>query len=654
MATMNAVKHRITRFVRSVATCVGALALALSGSAMANPTLERDVLPILTKQCMGCHGGLVKKADLDFRTMQSMLKGGKSGPALVAGKPGQSNLWVQIADGDMPKGDKKLSPEEKETIRKWIAAGLPTVAQQQIERDPLLSPDKQHAPDEVAKVIDRHIDAKLKDEHLTAAPISDDAEFLRRVYLDLIGRVPTSEQAVRFLDDTSTDKRTRLIDALLAKPEFGEQMGRAWRDWICPPELPSDMNGGKQPHNEARALGIWFAERFTTGDPWDKIVRDLLTVKGEVKKNPQGIYFGLVGQNAKITPDGTARTVASLFMGVQLQCAQCHDDPYRDWSQNEFWSFAAFFNNVNGNYSKIDEKAGDKHIQIPTTAFKNVGTKLSVSFLRDDKKLTKEKAEWRPVLVDWLTAKDNPYFARAFANRMWAYFFARGIVNPIDDFRDLNPPTHPGLMALLGNEFTASGFDVRHLLRCICNSQAYQRTTRTDAKQPEAERVRQTELFGRAPMRVMNADVLFESLKLVYGDEKLDLRTIDKEDGNTNGESAAVGDPLLEFHRQFGTNEEDATDFTHGIPQMLTFINHPRLMQGSKALDGFLKQESKPSPDQAIEWLYLSTLSRRPTSEEVKDAKEYVMEAAKEDDPFAGLNDVLWMLVNRSEFILIR
>jgi hypothetical protein len=257
----------------------------------------------------------------------------------------------------------------------------------------------------------------------------------------------------------------------------------------------------------------------------------------------------------------------------------------------------------------------------------------------------------RPALAEWLTAKDNPYFARAFANRLWFYFFARGIVNPVDDFRELNPPSHPGLMKLLANEFADSGFDVKHLVRCICNSEAYQRTSRVAPGANEQTVSALTANFGRMPLRVMTADVLLDSLKLAYGDPKLDLRAIDPKDGNASGESAPVAEPYLEFLRRFGTNEDDATDFTHGIPQMLSMINHPRLLAGSKALDAKLKAKPASGADEVVEFLYLSTLSRRPTAGEKAAADRYLKKAP---DAAKGYNGVLWMLVNRTEYLLVR
>jgi hypothetical protein len=613
--------------------------------------LERDVLPVLTKQCLGCHGGLRQKGGLDLRTVPAMLRGGKSGPALQAGKPDSSLLWQRVAGDEMPPGDRKLSEVEKQHLRQWIADGLPTVAQQQKKYDPLLPAGEKHAPQQVAAAIDRHLQQGLAAGKLRPAPRSDDAEFLRRVYLDLTGRVPIPEQAAAFLDSKADDKRAKLIDELLATPQFGEQLGRTWREWICPPELPSDGNGGRQPHKEAQELGKWLGQRLAAGESWDRITRDLLTADGEIKNKPQVIFFGLVGEGGKLTPDGSARAVASLFMGIQLQCAQCHDDPYRDWAQKDHWALAAFFSRITGNFQKVAETPGPTggvQIPIPKSAFKNAGASIPAAFPGGKAPGPGKEGSLRHQLVDWLTARDNPYFTRAFANRLWFYFFARGIVNPIDDFRELNPPTHPALLSLLANEFAASGFDVKHLIRCICNSDAYQRTSRVGPDVDPQDVAALTAAFGRMPLRVMTADQLYDSLRQAYADPKLDLRGIDPKDGNTNGESAPVLDPYLEFLRRFGTNEEDATDFTHGIPQMLTMINHPRLLAGSKALDQYRKANPGGRPEQFVEWLYLGTLSRRPTTEELEEARRYLQ---RSPDSYLG---VLWALINRSEYLLIR
>jgi mono/diheme cytochrome c family protein len=642
-----------TSWVQQVLFPLIVLMLSLSTTARADESLlERDVLPILTKQCLGCHGGLRQKGGLDLRTVPAMLKGGKSGPALKASDVNASALWTRVEADEMPPNTKKLSAAEKAAIKQWIAAGLPTVAQHQQNDVPLLPALEKHEPQQVAGAIDQHLDRALAAAKLTAAPRGDDAEFLRRVTIDLTGRIPTAEQATAFLDSKDPDKRAKLIDTLLASPQYGEQLGRTWRDWVCPPELPSDGNGGAQPVTEAQNFGKWLGARFAAGDSWDRITRDILTVEGDINGKPQVIFFGLVGDGGKVTPGGSARAVGSLFMGVQLQCAECHDDPYRAWAQREHWALAAFFSKVTGDFRKVSETPVSPtaaQINIPRSAFKNAGTDVRAAFLGGNPLQLEKDAPMRPAFVDWLTAKDNPYFARAFANRLWLYFFARGIVHPVDDFRDLNPPSHPGLMKLLANEFAASGFDVKHLIRCVCNSQAYQRTSRVTPGTSDATVAALTATFGRMPLRVMTADMLYDSLKLAYGDPKLDLRGFDPKE-IANGQSTPVADAYGEFLRRFGTNKEDSTDFTHGIPQLLTMLNHPRLLAGSQALDAYQKSTPGATPEQTVEWLYLATLSRRPSSTEQAEAQLYLQKAGDKKS-YVG---VLWMLVNRSEFLLIR
>lgn len=642
---------------------LGALTIAANprGASAQEPLFERDVLPVLTKQCLGCHGGLRQKGGLDMRTMPLLLKGGKHGPAAKAGEADASLLWQRIASDEMPPGETKLSAADKALIKQWIAKGLPTETQKTKDDDPLLTAGVKHAPKEVAAAIDKHIDKRLAALKLNAAPRSDDVEFLRRVTLDLNGCVPTAQDAAAFLDSKAPDKRAQLIEKLLASPRFGEQLGRTWREWICPPELPSDMNGGAQPHKQAFAFGDWIGKQITKGATWDKIVRDILTVDGQIKDNPHVIFYGLVGEGGKATPDGSARATASFFLGVQLQCAQCHDDPYRNWAQNEFWALAAFFGRTQGDFNTVTDgkappnmsKRGPQlpvakgaEIVIPPSAFKNSGKSVQAAFLGGKSIDTAAEKPLRPVLADWVTARENPYFAKAFANRTWFYFFARGLVNPVDDLRDLNPPSHPGLLKMLGNEFADSGFDVKHLVRSICNSEAYQRTSRASVKQDRQAIAAQAAALGRMPVRVMTADVLYDSLRQLYGDPKLDLRTDDAKGAAAMGQAAQIADPYIEFLRRFGTNEDDATDFTHGIPQMLTMINHPRLLSGSKALDAFRK--TNPSPEQTVEWLYLSTLARRPSASEREAAVKYL---ANSQNSYVG---VLWMLVNRSEFLFVR
>lgn len=520
---------------------------------------------------------------------------------------------------------------------------------------------------QIAGRIDSRIEEVLKTQKLAPVAIAGDVEFMRRAYLDITGRVPTVEQAKAFLDSKQVDKRRQLIDELLASENYGEQLGRVWRDWIAPAELPSEGNGGNQPIKATRNLGVWFAKQFNSNQPWDKIVESIINVEGNLKEHPQGLFYSLVGTDTGIPePAGATRAVSTLFLGLDLQCAQCHDDPYRDWQQTDFWAMAAFFRNMEGRFNgryfdSITESFGKKlgkggkktttgdsspngSITIPKDSFKNAGTVVSARFVMADAVSAKEKQPLRPVFANWLVSKENPYFARAFVNRTWAYFFGRGLVLPIDDMREGNPPSHPEVLDLLTEEFVDSNFDVKHLIRCLVNTRAYQRTS---AAKNDAER-KALGRFGRRPVKLMSADQLYDSLKLALADPKLDLRTYDSKESKRFGESSPVGDEYTEFQRLFETDENDSTNFTHGIPQFLALLNHPRVSSGGPKVERMLKDKMEPAA--AVEELYLSTLSRRPTVEETKEAVEYIAK----NDRQVGYAGVLWMLLNRSEFMLIR
>lgn len=525
-----------------------------------------------------------------------------------------------------------------------------------------------HSPLEVARQIDAIIEKRLEVEGLQPAPLATDAEFLRRASLDLAGQVPPASRVREFLADESPDRDSRAIEALLTSDDFGRRLGGVWRDWIAPAELPSEGNGGNQPIQATRNLGEWFAQQFNADRPWDEIVREVVQVDGTLKESPQGLFYSLTGTDTGIPePAGATRAVTSLFLGLDLQCAQCHDDPYRPWSQDEFWGQAAFFKNLearfNGRYfDSVTESIGKKSekgarkfaasdrsanglITIPKDSFENAGKVVSGRFLRGMPLEAKPDEALRPLLSSWLTARENPYFARAFVNRTWSLLFSRGLVNPIDDMRPENPATHPEVLELLTAEFLGSGFDVKHLVRCIVHTRAYRRSSVVSKTRPgELE-----ELNGRFPVRLMSTDQLHESLKRALDDPKLDLRTYDPNQIRKFGESSPVGDPHTEFSRLFETDENDSTRFTHGIPQFLALINHPRIASGGPRVARLVKEEVPD--DEAVRHLYESTLSRPPTTIELEEALEFLRE---EPDRPGGLAGVLWMLVNRSEFLLIR
>ncbi len=522
--------------------------------------------------------------------------------------------------------------------------------------------------EKVTQIIDREITQKLKDQNLQSNPLTSDAEFMRRVYLDVTGCTPNQTEAQAFLSSQDPHKRAQLIDTLLQDEGFGTQQGRVWRDWIAPQELPSEGNGGNQPIQATRNLGKWFADQFNQNKPWNQIVHEVVTVDGQLKDKPQGLFYSLTGTDTGIPePAGATRAITSLFLGLDLQCAQCHDDPYKEWKQTDFWAQAAFFKNVQSNFNgryfaavtetfgkptgkgakKITtrDRSNNGLITIPKDSFENAGKVVEMTYLLSEKIQVEAKQPLRPILSEWLTSKDNPYFAKAFVNRTWSYFFARGIVEPIDDMRPSNKPSHPKVLEVLTQEFIQSKFDVKHLVRLILNTDAYQRSSLSIEKEDKKLR----ESFGRYPVKVLSTDQLYDSLRQALQDPKLDLRTYDKKALRRFGESSPVGDEYTEFQRLFETDENDSTHFTHGIPQFLALLNHPQVSSGGPKVDKLIK--AKTEPQQAVNELYFETLSRPPSPDELDEALEYIQEDPDNKRTYSG---VLWMLLNRSEFMLVR
>jgi hypothetical protein len=643
---------------------------------------EKKIQPILASKCFSCHSVDAQKnkklrAGLFLDTKEGLRQGGDNGTIVIPGDSKSSSLLRALQH----EGHVKMPPKEKlaasiiSDFATWIDMGAPDPREAKVAAS---KPTPTRAAKgavikkgvvETAKIVDEDISRKLSDIKIQPAPISDDDEFLRRAFLDITGRIPTAKQAAAFLDSKAPDKRSKLIEQLLDSPQYGEQFGRLWRDWIAPAELPSEGNGGNQPIKATRDLGKWFGERFNKNEGWDQIVQKVLTVDGSLKEQPQGLFFSLIGDDqGRPEPAGSARAISSLFLGLQLQCAECHNDPFKEWKQADFWGLAAFFRNTKYSFAgryfdtitesfeinnkgkkavALKDNAPNGSITIPKAAFKNSGTVIPAKFVAASEPLKVEpKQLLRPMLAQWLTSAENPYFAKAFVNRTWAYFFARGFIHPMDDMREANPPSHAAALERLTDEFIASGFDVKHLVRCITTTQAYQRTSRPVKEKDKNPAT--VAAFARMPIKLMSADVLYDSLRLSLNDPGLDLRGYDPKAAQKFGESSPVGDAYGEFVRLFTTNEDDPTEFTHGIPQFLALLNHPNLRNGGKTIEALLKADK---PTENVETLYLGTLSRRPTSTERKEALEF-LNAVK--DKRRAWNVLLWTLLNRSEFLLVR
>ena len=360
----------------------------------------------------------------------------------------------------------------------------------------------------ISQLIDQQVNERLTAEKIVPSARADDAEFLRRAYLDITGRIPSGEKAAAFLDSKDANKRAKLIDELLASPDYGRHMADIWQNLLI-------VHNSDNRRLNAEPMVEWLKESFNQNKAWDKTVHEIITASGELDKNPAATYFVSQGTVDKMTDN-----VTKVFLGVQLQCAQCHNHPFTEYKQTEYWGMAAFFFKVQtGNVNKA-AKQGDA-ITVSETERPRRGKNNA---LPESAKILPPKflggnvakvssGPLRPTLADWMTTAKNPYFSKSMTNRLWAQFMGRGLVNPVDDMHDGNEASHPQLLAELAEQFSANGFDVKFLVRAICNSDAYQRTSRPNSTNKDAPPA----VYSRMVVKMMTGEQLFDSLAEVVG-----------------------------------------------------------------------------------------------------------------------------------------
>lgn len=491
----------------------------------------------------------------------------------------------------------------------------------------------------LARLIDAEIDRKLAQAGIPPSPRCDDAEFLRRAYLDLTGVIPTADKARAFLDSTDPDKREKLIDELLADPNYGRRMADIWTAKLFP-------NDSANRFVQKEPFHAWLAEQFHKNTPWDKLVTQLVTATGTADQNPAVIYF-----LANRTIDRLTDTTTQHFLGVQLQCAQCHNHPFSSWKQLEYWGLAAFYSKVRTDNPKNPKKAPDapapgvQELAVRSKQkdfFPEAAKNVAPTFLGGPEARVNPAEPYRPILARWMTAPDNPFFARAMVNRLWAHLFARGLVMPVDDMLEENVPSHPELLdALARHMANAGGFDQKYLLKAICLSQAYQRTSRPLPDNKEDDR-----LYSHMRIKVMTPEQLYDSLTQVLG------RSLPAAAGKNKKAAARLGNPnaRAQFVAFFlaGAEHPSITSYEAGIPQALRLMNAP-LTNNPALVRGLIGSNTTPAG--ALERLYLATLSRRPTPAELNDLTAYVQMSSS---PMTAYSDILWALLNSSEFTMVR
>lgn len=520
------------------------------------------------------------------------------------------------------------------------------------------SPATVRTPAAVAAEIDRLLEARLAEAKLPVSPSADDAAFLRRATLDLCGCIPTTARLLAFLAQTDPNKRAHAIDELLADPRYGRHFGRIWYHRMVRPDTVNRLLISPLFQN-------WLANRFNNNQGWDRTVRDILTASGPRDGNPATVFWlGHVGdKKGQPQPSKVAAASARLFLGVKLECAECHNHPFTHLTQEDFWGVAAFFANTHGenslpkqakkNMPAIREgairnkkgKKGKKTIHVPfgsITIPDSKGKIVSATVLGGKPVVLANRGPLRPLFAEWATSPQNPYFARAAVNKMWANFFGRGLVDPVDDMRPETKATHPEILQLLADEFTASGFDGKHLARCICQTRAYQRASRSLPANRDDD-----QLYSRMRVKVMSADMLFDSLAVALGHPIGD----NKKGKVIKNPRKREGSPRERFRKFFHAEVDDdigvAENYTHGVPQALQLMNAQSINDTSTAVAESMK--TGDTPEAVIEALYLRVLSRRPTATEIGRMKKYL---AEDQDQSHAYGDILWALLNSGEFLL--
>jgi hypothetical protein len=483
----------------------------------------------------------------------------------------------------------------------------------------------------LSELIDGHIQARLDAEGLQRVPAAIDAEFLRRAFLDLHGVVPSEERAERYLDRRDPDNRSELIQELLASPRFGEHFGDVWRGYLISP-LANEQR------MQTDRFADWIANRFNNNDGWDRIAYDLLTAAGKMDENPAVTYL-IEGRNPLGVTDLTDLS-SRYFLGVRLNCAQCHDHPFVEWTQQDYWGMAAFFAQIQTpGRPKLVHLAGVRDDpQMTLTSLRDADLlegfqSRPPTFLGGEDFGADADATLRVALARWITSPENPYFARAAVNRMWWHFFGRGIVNPVDDMHAGNEPSHPELLELLGRRFAESGFDVKFLCRAIMSSRTYQQTSRP-GDQADAE----AELFARMSVKALAPEQLYDSLVAILGPP-----------GKAPGINTRLG-ARHEFCQFFaGDGDPDPIRYERGIPHVLRLMNSPQF--AGRSLDGLVSRVASPArpATEAVDKLFLTILARRPTSAEQQLARDHLQSAAA---PHAAYRQLAWTLLMSSEFSL--
>ena len=482
--------------------------------------------------------------------------------------------------------------------------------------------------------IDELAHAKLKKLRIVPSPVCSDEIFLRRAHLDIVGGLPTRAEFDAFMADMNPDKRARLVDELLGRKEFVDMWVMKWA------ELLQIRSNNQFSYKSALLYHTWLQEQFSDNVPISEIVKELLSSTGGTFKKPQTNYYQVETDRLKV-----AENVAQVFMGIRLQCAQCHNHPFDRWTMDDYYSWASFFQRIGRKRSEdpretivYDTGSGDASHPVSKKV-------MPPKFLGGEMPEIKSSTGRRKAVAEWLASADNPYFAKNLANITWAHFFGRGIVDPVDDVRVSNPASNPELLDALGAKLAESNFDFRQLVRDICTSRTYQLATETNPTNAGDSRN-----FARGPIRRIRAEVLLDSVSAVTETQNkfrglpLGARAVEIADGNTT----------TYFLTTFGRARRDTVCSCEvvmepNLSQALHMLNGDAVHNKVKA-GGVVKKllDAGKSPAEIIDDLYIRCFTRFPTE---KEKNGLLAEVEPEENKQRALEDVFWALLNAKEFV---
>jgi len=464
--------------------------------------------------------------------------------------------------------------------------------------------------------------------------LSEDSEFIRRVFIDTIGTLPTSAEARKFLEDDDPEKRRHLIQRLLEREEYADFWAMQWADILrVDRELIQPVG--------TIAMTRWLREQFLQNRPYDEFVREILTVTGSTQSQSPAAFYLVHNNSEKL-----ARSVSQVFLGVRIECAQCHHHPFEKWGQQDYYAFAGFFTGI------TQKKVAGQGIKIVNGAGKSLihprtGESVPVAGLGAEQAEVDAGRTWRPALAQWMTAKDNPFMARMFVNRLWAHYFGHGLANPIDDMRSTNPASNEPLLEMLAQRFVDDGYDIKGITALLLNSRAYQLSSRVHEGNYLDE-----QNFSHAAWKAMPAEVLLDAISQVTGVQE-------EFNGWPAGYRAIeIWDNRMPnyFFKIFGKPQRvSVCECERGnepsIAQALHLMNAPESMVKIRHRFGAARQlsQSAQTEQEIVEELFLKALSRYPKAEEAEAmAAVFQLEGV---DRRTAVEDVLWVLLNTREFV---